>query len=101
MRDVTAVRKALIGAVVSAAAVAAASLGLPAQQTRAASAATVDTSRVLPIDPKVTVGTLPNGIRYYIRVNQKPEKRAELRLVVNAGSVLEDQDQRGLAHFVE
>ncbi len=55
----------------------------------------------LPIDPKVRVGTLPNGIRYYIRQNPKPEKRAELRLVVNAGSVLETDDQLGLAHYVE
>ena len=55
----------------------------------------------LPMDPAVKIGTLPNGIRYYIRQNAKPEKRAELRLVVNAGSILEDDDQRGLAHFVE
>jgi zinc protease len=55
----------------------------------------------LPVDPKVRVGTLPNGLRYYIRVNHKPEKRAELRLVENAGSVLENEDQLGLAHFVE
>src|SRR6266550_142861 len=55
----------------------------------------------LPFDPAVTVGALPNGMRYYIRENHKPEKRAELRLVVNAGSVLEDDDQRGLAHMVE
>jgi zinc protease len=55
----------------------------------------------LPFDPAVKTGTLPNGIRYYIRQNSKPEKRAELRLVVNAGSILEDEDQRGLAHFVE
>ncbi len=55
----------------------------------------------LPFDPAVTVGVLPNGMRYYIRENHKPEKRAELRLVVNAGSVLEDEDQRGLAHMVE
>jgi zinc protease len=49
----------------------------------------------------VTIGTLPNGLRYYVRENPKPENRADLRLVVNAGSVLEDDDQRGLAHFVE
>lgn len=55
----------------------------------------------LPFDPAVKMGTLPNGIRYYIRKNARPEKRAELRLVVNAGSILEDDDQRGLAHFVE
>ena len=56
---------------------------------------------LLPVDPAVTVGTLPNGLRYYIRVNHRPAKRAELRLVVNAGSVLEDDDQQGLARFAE
>src|SRR5262245_51256149 len=56
---------------------------------------------VLPVEPKVKIGTLPNGIRYYIRKNVKPEKRAELRLVVNAGSVLENDNQLGLAHYVE
>ena len=55
----------------------------------------------IPFDAKITTGTFPNGLRYYIRANQKPEKRAELRLVVNAGAILEDNDQRGLAHFVE
>ncbi|MFA6597286.1 MAG: insulinase family protein [Ignavibacteriaceae bacterium] len=55
----------------------------------------------LPVNPDVTIGTLKNGIRYYILQNKKPEKRAELRLVVNAGSVLENDDQKGLAHFVE
>ncbi|MDE2999773.1 MAG: insulinase family protein [Gemmatimonadota bacterium] len=55
----------------------------------------------LPVDPNLTLGTLPNGIRYVIRENQRPENRAELRLVVNAGSILEDEDQQGLAHFVE
>ena len=55
----------------------------------------------LPFDPAVTTGTLPNGMRFYIRENKRPENRAELRLVLNAGSVLEDDDQRGLAHVVE
>ncbi len=55
----------------------------------------------LPVDPKVKVGTLENGLRYYIRQNSRPENRAELRLVVNAGSVLESPDQLGLAHFLE
>lgn len=55
----------------------------------------------IPKDPAVTVGTLDNGLRYYIRVNRNPEKRASLMLAVNAGSVLEDDDQIGLAHFVE
>jgi len=54
-----------------------------------------------PIDPLITVGELQNGLRYYIRENGQPENRAELRLVVNVGSVQEDEDQLGLAHFVE
>ena len=53
------------------------------------------------VDPDALVGTLPNGLRYYVRANAKPAHRAELRLVVKAGSVLEDDDQQGLAHFVE
>src|SRR5688572_3964924 len=61
--------------------------------------ATLD--QTVPVDPLITVGRLPNGLRYYIRENKQPQARAELRLVVNAGSVLEDEDQRGLAHFVE
>ena len=55
----------------------------------------------LPLDPRVTVGTLDNGLRYYIRTNRRPENRAELRLVVNAGSILEQDDQQGLAHLLE
>src|SRR5215207_3490896 len=65
------------------------------------SAAAIPLSTTLPTDPKLKIGTLPNGLKYYIRQNSKPEKRAELRLVVNAGSILEDDDQLGLAHFVE
>jgi len=55
----------------------------------------------MPVDPQITIGKFPNGLRYYIRNNKKPEKRAELRLVVKAGSILEDDDQQGLAHLVE
>ena len=55
----------------------------------------------MPVDPNLTLGRLQNGIRYIIRENKRPENRAELRLVVNAGSILEDEDQKGLAHFVE
>ena len=64
-------------------------------------AATVPLTAPVPVDPRITVGTLPNGLRYYIRANQAPRNRAELRLVVAAGSVLEDENQRGLAHMVE
>jgi zinc protease len=55
----------------------------------------------LMMDSAVTIGTLANGLRYYIRPNAVPAHRAEFRLVVDAGSALEDEDQRGLAHFVE
>ena len=55
----------------------------------------------LPVDPNVKVGKLANGLTYYIRKNAKPEKKVELRLAVNAGSVQEDNDQQGIAHFTE
>lgn len=55
----------------------------------------------LPVDPKIRIGKLDNGFTYYIRQNLKPEKRVEMRLAVNAGSILEDDYQLGLAHFVE
>jgi zinc protease len=67
----------------------------------AASFAQYKLSDPLPFDPDVKVGKLANGLTYYIRKNIKPEKKVELRLVVNAGSVLENNDQRGLAHFME
>jgi zinc protease len=71
------------------------------RETSAASVASYNLSQQMPVDPEVTVGTLPNGLRYYVRANGKPARRAELRLVVKAGSVLEDDDQKGLAHYVE
>jgi len=77
---------------------------LVAQTAPRSAASSFDPFRLdapLPSDPAVRVGKLPNGLTYYIRQNAKPEKRVELRLVVNAGSVLEDNDQRGLAHFLE
>jgi zinc protease len=73
----------------------------PAASSAARPAIDTASATALPSDPHIVVGTLPNGIRYYIRRNAKPEKRAELRLVVNVGSILEDDDQRGLAHFLE
>lgn len=56
---------------------------------------------VTPLDPEIEVGHLANGLTYYVMKHGKPEQRASLWLAVNAGSVLEDDDQRGLAHFVE
>ena len=55
----------------------------------------------VPTDPDIKIGKLSNGLTYYIRKNVKPEKKVELRLAVNAGSVLENDNQRGLAHFME
>ncbi|MDR1758762.1 MAG: insulinase family protein [Bacteroidales bacterium] len=52
-------------------------------------------------DPNVRIGTLKNGMTYYLRANAKPEKRIEYRLAVRAGSMQENEDQLGLAHFTE
>src|SRR5215471_1807394 len=52
-------------------------------------------------DPVVTTGTLPNGLRYYVRKNGVPEHRVQFRLAVKTGSVFEADDQRGLAHMLE
>ena len=64
-------------------------------------ALSVPLDQPVPVDPRIRIGYLPNGLRYYIRVNGRPFRRAELRLAVNVGSVVEDDDQLGLAHFVE
>ena len=55
----------------------------------------------VPVDSKVKMGTLENGLTYYVRSNGKPENRAEMLLAVNAGSVLENDNQQGIAHFLE
>ncbi|MEX2667828.1 M16 family metallopeptidase [Candidatus Uabimicrobium amorphum] len=59
------------------------------------------TDTALPLNPDVRMGKLDNGITYYIQKNTMPEKRLTLRLVVNAGSNLEDDDQLGIAHYTE
>jgi zinc protease len=64
-------------------------------------ARTAQLNQPVPTSPKVTVGQFANGFRYFIRENREPRNRAELRLVVNVGSILEDDDQKGLAHFLE
>lgn len=58
-------------------------------------------SEKIPIDAKVKIGKLPNGLTYYIQNNGKPANKVELRLAINAGSILEDNDQLGVAHFME
>lgn len=55
----------------------------------------------IPIDPNVKIGKLENGLTYYIRNNGKPEDKLELRLALKAGSLMEDENQRGIAHFIE
>ena len=55
----------------------------------------------LPIDPKVKYGKLENGLTYYIRHNSFPKNRAEFYIAQNVGSILENDTQRGLAHFLE
>jgi zinc protease len=58
-------------------------------------------TQTLPIDAKVKIGKLANGLTYYIRTNKKPEQKVELRLAINAGAIMEDDDQQGLAHMCE
>lgn len=57
--------------------------------------------QTIPLDPSVKTGKLPNGFTYYIRHNGEPQKRVEMYLVNKVGSILEDDDQLGLAHFME
>ncbi|HEX8031706.1 MAG TPA: pitrilysin family protein, partial [Vicinamibacterales bacterium] len=78
--------------------------GAPSAQTAAPQAAIpaeLALDRTLPIDPAVKSGKLPNGITYFIRQNARPANRVSMRLAVNAASIQEDADQRGLAHFLE
>ncbi len=56
---------------------------------------------LLQLNPAIETGVLNNGVSYFIKENKKPENRVELRLVIKTGSLQEDDDQRGLAHFVE
>ena len=86
----------LVAAIAVAATVATAQQAVPST-----SAQTAPLTQTIPVDPQIRTRTLPNGLRYYVRANRQPQGRAELRLAVKAGSVLEDDDQRGLAHFVE
>jgi zinc protease len=75
----------------------------PQTSPQAVSSAAVNPewNKPLPTDPTVKIGKLDNGLTYYIRTNKKPEKRAEINLIVNTGSMMEDADQLGLAHFTE
>ena len=55
----------------------------------------------IPVDPDVRIGKLDNGLTYYIRHNEWPEQRAEFYIAQKVGSLQEDDNQRGLAHFLE
>lgn len=55
----------------------------------------------LPLDPKIRYGKLDNGLTYYIRHNEEPKQRAEFHIAQNVGAILENDDQDGLAHFLE
>lgn len=61
----------------------------------------VSSTENIPADPSVKIGKLKNGLTYYIRKNTEPKERAELYLVVKAGSLQESDEQKGLAHFTE
>jgi zinc protease len=70
-------------------------------QEKEITAASLGLGSELPLNPQVRKGTFKNGMTYYIMHNTRPENRAALRLAVNAGSILETDEQQGLAHFVE
>ncbi|MCC7415815.1 MAG: insulinase family protein [Acidobacteria bacterium] len=61
----------------------------------------LDLQEVIPLDTAVHASTLPNGVQVLVRQNARPEKRVSLRLAVKAGSMMEADDQRGLAHLIE
>ena len=60
-----------------------------------------DLSQPIPPDPEIRTGRLDNGLTYFIRHNREPEKRASFYIIQNVGAVLENDDQNGLAHFLE
>ena len=54
-----------------------------------------------PLDPNITYGKLDNDLTYYVRENQKPKDKAYIKMVIKAGSVMEEDHQQGLAHLLE
>ena len=63
--------------------------------------AQIDLNQKLVPDSKIIVGNLPNGITYYLRHNKEPKERASFYIIRNAGALLEEDNQNGLAHFLE
>jgi zinc protease len=76
-------------------------LPLAARQAPAAAPQAVNLEQALPFDAAVKTGTLPNGLKYYVRKNSRPANRVALRLAVKTGSLDEADDQQGLAHMLE
>ena len=60
-----------------------------------------DLSSVVPVDPMIRTGVLENGMTYYIRHNEEPKERASFYIIQNVGALLEEDNQNGLAHFLE
>jgi zinc protease len=79
----------------------AAQVAAPPAPPAAAPAATAALEAALPLEPTIRSGRLANGLRYFVRQNGRPANRVSLRLAVDVGSVQEEDDQRGLAHFLE
>src|SRR4051812_3842953 len=100
MRSSTRISRRLATVFALALLVSTATLTLVAQQS-AAALPPIDAQAVLPLDPAIRAGTLPNGLKYFIRRNGRPEKRVSLRLAVKSGSLEEADDQQGLAHLIE
>lgn len=63
--------------------------------------AQVDLTKPAPLDPDIRIGKLQNGLTYFIRKNKEPEKRASFYIIQNVGAILENDNQNGLAHFLE
>ena len=74
---------------------------IPGEMTGAKKAKKSDPKALVPVDKNVRLVHMDNGLTYYLRVNKKLEGRIQFRLVTNAGSILEDDSQQGLAHFCE
>src|SRR6476659_7093146 len=75
--------------------------GVVSAQAPQPAASSPNLQQPLPFDAAVRTGTLPNGLKFFIRQNARPEKRISLRLAVKAGSLFEADDQQGLAHLIE
>ncbi|MFA9390504.1 MAG: M16 family metallopeptidase [Prolixibacteraceae bacterium] len=60
-----------------------------------------DLSQAVPVDPELRTGVLDNGLTYYIRHNEEPKERASFYIIQNVGALLEEDNQNGLAHFLE